>query len=312
MPSLDLTPEFFTPVLPAWAGPEELDWADWRGRRLASLHTDYGWLTLASYEWLPESPSELDSVPGLWSAQDGTAHIAPQNPESPVLLNLAGEPLKGGTVTLAEGESDIVARFDAARRPFDALFRNGSRRRVDHGMVHIELGVRGGRYMIRTRLPKPELAKIPTYPYDPSWIVSAVFEPSASPYVESVASARDDTTVFTTIEGTVRFHIPGLDEEVVAAVESSGEVGENTAYTLTFSDSTNGKSTPRWRFVSVVVFGRPGPEGWAPGEHNAVIDFNRALCYPMAFGPYAVCPAPVLGNSIPAPVTAGEKALPTV
>ncbi|GAA1353813.1 DUF1684 domain-containing protein [Falsarthrobacter nasiphocae] len=308
MPALELTPEFFTPVVPAWASPEEQEWASWRGQRLSGLHAPHGWLTVASYEWLPEAPGRLESVPGLWSAADGVARVE----AAPGLMGPSGEPFEGGTIRLDEGSSDIVASFDAAECPFDSVFRGGGRSRVDSGLVQVELGVRGGRYMVRTRRHNPELAHVPTFPFDPAWVVSAVFEPLPVPYTEHVETARADTVVPTRIVGTVRFHVPGLASEVVAAVEESGSGAGESSFSLTFRDATSGTTTPAWRFVTVRVFAEPSEDGWAPGEYNAVIDFNRALDYPMAFTPFAVCPAPVAGNTIPAPVTAGEKALPRV
>lgn len=312
MPSLDLTPEFFTPVLSAWASREEQEWADWRGRRLASLHAAHGWLTLTSYEWVPAESSRLESVPGLWSVRDGAVLISPDPDASGILRSTDGSPFVAGSLRLEEGESDIIGQFEASERPYEAVFRNGSRRLVDRGLIQVEVGVRGGRYMVRTRGPEPELAKVPTYPYDRKWIVSALFEPSPAPYTENVASAREDTAVQMTLAGTVRFRIPGHPEDVVAAVEANGSAEGRSTFALTFKDKTNGKTTPAWRFVSVLVYGEPGENGWEPGSYNAVIDFNRTLNYPMAFSPYAVCPAPPLGNTIDAPVTAGEQALPSV
>jgi uncharacterized protein (DUF1684 family) len=38
-----------------------------------------------------------------------------------------------------------------------------------------------------------------------------------------------------------------------------------------------------------------------------VIDFNRTINLPFAFTAYGTCPAPVAGNRLGVPVTAGEK-----
>jgi uncharacterized protein (DUF1684 family) len=285
--------EDFTPVVPAWAGPEEEAWAAWRGKRLASLHEPYGWLALASYEWLPAAPGPLASAPGVWwSETTGDALVAHWN---------------DARFELAEDESDIVGSFNAADHPFDAKTRDGSPRRIAEGRVDIELGRRDGRYMIRTRLSTPEAVRIPTYPYDPSWVVTGAVE-LARPYDEAVASIRPDAFLHRTIVGTVRFLLPNHPEEIVASIEDDGRRPHSQhAYTLTFSDKTSGKTTPLWRFVPVLA-DQP-EENDDAGPFNAVIDFNRALNYPMAFSSYAVCAAPVAGNAIPAPITAGEQAV---
>ena len=42
-------------------------------------------------------------------------------------------------------------------------------------------------------------------------------------------------------------------------------------------------------------------------DQSVLIDFNRTINLPFAFTPYGTCPAPVAGNRLGLPVTAGEK-----
>ena len=47
--------------------PEVLDqWHQFRSARNAELAQEHGWLTLTSLQWLPEQPSPVEIVPGLW------------------------------------------------------------------------------------------------------------------------------------------------------------------------------------------------------------------------------------------------------
>jgi uncharacterized protein len=44
-------------------------------------------------------------------------------------------------------------------------------------------------------------------------------------------------------------------------------------------------------------------------DQSVLIDFNRTINLPFAFTAYGTCPAPVPGNRLALPVTAGEKKL---
>jgi uncharacterized protein len=82
---------------------------------------------------------------------------------------------------------------------------------------------------------------------------------------------------------TVR-RIPGEDDE--------------SDLEIYFRDPTNGRgSYPAGRFVSLT----PLPDG------RYRIDFNRARNPFCAYSSVYACPAPWPGNSLPAPVTAGER-----
>jgi hypothetical protein len=43
------------------------------------------------------------------------------------------------------------------------------------------------------------------------------------------------------------------------------------------------------------------------GDRSVAVDFNRTVNLPFAFTDYGTCPAPVEGNRLALPVTAGEK-----
>ena len=74
--------------------------------------------------------------------------------------------------------------------------------------------------------------------------------------------------------------------------------GEESELEIFFRDETNGRGTyPAGRFVSLL----PGPGG------RYRLDFNRARNPFCAYSSAYPCPAPWRGNTIPAPVTAGER-----
>jgi uncharacterized protein (DUF1684 family) len=67
---------------------------------------------------------------------------------------------------------------------------------------------------------------------------------------------------------------------------------------LSFHDATNGSETAPWRTVTT---------GVVEADGSVLIDFNRAINLPFAFTAFGTCPAPVTGNQLGLPVTAGEK-----
>lgn len=248
----------------------------WRRMRDEGLAAPYGWLTLTSYQWLPAEPGVLELLPGRWSADADGARLAAGT--EPGFTSLDGDPVSGTlTRSVGEGESIHWVRHD------DTL---------------VELGLRGGRYMIRTRVREHPLRAgftgVPVFGYSPDWVVAGSYLPHDEPRVATIDSYRSDTTLEAEFDGDVLLQLGGRTLKLAAQ-----DVGDGTLK-LAFYDPTNGTDTAPWRFVS---FAAP-----VPGADGAVlVDFNRTLNYPMAFSEFAACPAPLPGNLIPVPVTAGEK-----
>ncbi|RZU60510.1 DUF1684 domain-containing protein [Zhihengliuella halotolerans] len=262
----------------------EASWRQWHRLREEGLAAEFGWLTLTSYQWLPSAPGPLDLVPGEFSVADGTAVYTPA-PGGPVDDYDSGAPVvEPLSATLAEDESRYWLRVPAATR-------GGADETV------VELGVRGGRYMIRTRArstpARDAFDGVPTFDFDPAWALAARFEPYAAPRTETIGSFRADTTLTAEIAGDVVFTGGPAGGQRLAA-----EQGADGSLTLLFTDQTNGDSTPAWRFVNVPA---PAVDG------SLLVDFNRTLVFPFAFSEHAVCPAPPRGNALDIPVTAGER-----
>ena len=238
------------------------------------LAVEFGWLTLSSYQWLPEAPGPLELLPGVWSATEQGAHAVFADTDG--VTDPDGVPLAGAfTRHLEEDDSIHFVRI---------------------GDVLVELGVRAGRYMIRTRnRSHPTLRKftgVPVFDYDPAYIVSGLFTAFDAPRVVPIGSFREDADFTAELVGKVEFELEGRLHRLAATGKEDGSL------VLAFGDATNGSSTAGWRFVGV---GAPAADG------SVTIDFNRTLNYPMAFSPYAVCPAPAAGNRLEVPVNAGER-----
>jgi uncharacterized protein len=249
----------------------EQDWQTWHDLREQDLDTDYGWLTVVAFDWLPSAPTALRGLPGKWWADDERAHV-----EADGELTLGGEPVHGET---------------SASVP-----EAGSLSWLLYGDRLAELVLRGGRYAARQRDPRAATRRaftgVPTYPVNPEWVVKGYYTPRAEPERVEVSTARDDLRQHVTAVGTVHLALDGSAYELVATGAGGGRL------TLSFHDKTNGEETAPWRSVTTGVVER---------DQSVLIDFNRTINLPFAFTPYGTCPAPVPGNRLGLPVTAGEK-----
>jgi uncharacterized protein len=256
-------------------------WQRFRDNRNKALAAPHGWLTLTSFQWLEDSPSAVELVPGLWST-DGTTAALTAVPADGLTLVESGEAVTGTiSAALADEESLMWVQFGGG----------------DGGQVVVELAMRGGRYAIRTRdAGSPvftEFSGVPTYPYNPDWEVTGRFEPYPEPVDVPIATANPLVDGIHRTVGEVVFRVPGSPHEVRLQAEEE-KLG---ALTVTFHDETNGETTYDWRKLTLP---RPRPDG------SVVLDFNRTINYPSAFTPYGTCPMPVKNNSLDVRVEAGE------
>jgi uncharacterized protein (DUF1684 family) len=249
----------------------ELDWQTWHAARERDLNTDYGWLTVTAFDWLPSAPTALNGIPGKWWADGEGAHVTADGE-----LSLGGEPVHG-TVSASVPKA-------------------GSLSWLLYGDRLAELVLRGGRYAIRQRDPRAAtrhaFTGVPTYPLDNGWVVKAYYTPYVAPTRVEVSTARDDLRQHVTAVGTVHVALGGTAYELVATAAGDGRLN------LSFHDKTNGEETAPWRTVTTGPVGRDG---------SVLIDFNRTINLPFAFTAYGTCPAPVPGNRLGLAVTAGEK-----
>ena len=248
------------------------EWLAWRTARETDLAQEHGWLSLTGFAWLPDRPTSLPGLPGLWWTDASAAHVEATASEG---LRVDGEPVAGRATTDVE--------------------EAGSRLWVQHGERVVELLRRGGRLEVRTRVPRAttrrDFAGVPTWEHDPDWVRPGRFTAADPPARVEVRTARDDLVQHSTVVGTVDVDIDGVRHRLSA-------VGAGEGLGLLFHDTTNGSLSAPWRTVTT---SSPDPDG------NVVVDFNRAVNLPFAFTAYGTCPGPVTGNRIAVPVTAGEK-----
>ncbi|YCK81263.1 DUF1684 domain-containing protein [Arthrobacter sp. D3-18] len=257
-------------------------WARFRAGRHAALATDHGWLTLTSFQWLEAEPSEVELVPGLWSTDGTTAFLTASAADGLTLVE-TGQGVDGTIpATLKDEESLMWVQFGGK----------------DGKQVVVELAMRADKYAVRTRdNNSPVLTGfkgVPTYEYNPGWVIEGRFEAYDEPKDVPIGTANPLVDGIHSSVGEVAFRVPGIPHEIRLHAEEE-KLG---ALNVTFHDETNGETTDEWRKVFIP---RPRPDG------TVVIDFNRAINYPSAFTPYGTCPMPVRGNSIDVRVEAGEK-----
>ncbi|PYI69700.1 DUF1684 domain-containing protein [Arthrobacter livingstonensis] len=250
-------------------------WDRFRAGRNTALASEHGWLTLTSFQWLPDAPSTVDGLPGLWST-DGTTAALTAGPDDSLTLVEGGAPVSGIiTATLQDEESLLW---------------------VQSGSVVVELGMRANRYMIRTRDSQSatltQFTAVPVFGYNPELVFTGIFERYPEPREVDITTANPEVPGTAVLVGDVVFELAGTTYRLAA------EQGPLGSLIVTFFDDTNNVSSSHWRKVELT---RPRPDG------TVTVDFNRAINYPSAFTDYGTCPAPMDGNRINATIEAGER-----
>jgi len=253
------------------------DWNAWRARREQRLRAPHGVLALVGTHWLDAEPAPI--VPGepvLWSGDARTVTVTAKA-EHGLFLN--GEPIDG-TVTLYP---DIAARPSVVTVP--------------EGDLRLEPIEREGVPALRVYDPNAETRRtfdgIDVFDYSPSAVVEAEFTPYPQTRTEQVLNA-DGRKRGLGLVGTVAFSL--TDGPHTLAVERNG----NGTLNAVIADATSGKSTYRFRFLTIAA---PDASG------RTTVDFNRAYLPPCAFTDHYLCPVPPAGNTLPVPIEAGEKAV---
>jgi len=281
----------------ATTDPQEQRWQRFRDNRNRALAVSHGWLTLTSLQWLPDTPSSLEGVPGQWWTDGTTAWLRATAEDGlrPLPLDDAGNGAEGHD---GGRQAAVVAGTVSAQLDDEESLEWVSFGGPDGTRVLVELAVRGGRYAIRTRDDASPVYTgfqgVPVFGYRPELAVTARFEPYPEPRPVPIRTANPLVESVHHSVGEVVFTLPGSDVEYRLQAEEE-KLG---ALTITFHDASNGGSTDEWRKVATA---RPRPDG------TVVLDFNRAINYPSAFTDFGTCPAPVPGNSLPVPVEAGER-----
>lgn len=256
------------------------EWKAWHAAREERLRGPHDWLSLVDYLWVPSSERELPRLPGRWWADPAGLHVRATAAEGARLLDEDGEPgdVLDGVASVVVGEAGS-ARF--------LLTRDG---------VLVEAILRAGLYAVRLRDPRAAARAgfdgVPTYDYDPSWVLDVTTEPYPAPRPTEVGAAAPGLTQVASAVGEVVFTRDGAEHRLVA-------VGKGERWTVLFSDETSGVTSSAWRVVGL---------SGDPASGRATLDLNRAVNLPFAFTDFGTCPRPIEGNHLACSVTAGEKA----
>ncbi|WP_163540876.1 DUF1684 domain-containing protein [Occultella kanbiaonis] len=257
-----------------------VQWRDWHAAREEQLRGKHDWLSLVDYLWVPRAERALANLPGAWWADEEGLHLRATAVDGVRVLGPDGEPgaVLDGVAGVVVGEAKS-ARF--ALTADDVL---------------VEVILRGGLYALRVRDPRSATLAgfegVPTYDYDPSWVleVSTTTYPQARP--TTVLAAAPGLTQVASAVGEVSFTRDGAEHRLIA-------VGKGDSWAVLFSDETSGVTSSGWRVAGVTG---------DPGTGTATLDLNRAVNLPYAFTDYGTCPRPIEGNHLALAVTAGEKA----
>lgn len=187
-----------------------------------------------------------------------------------------------------------------AARDFD-LDATGAGEIVELDGVHLEVARRGDGYLIRVHDENAPTVRdfrgVPTYEPDPSWALSATFEPYSTPRPVTVGAVAEGLAHVYVSPGELVLTRDGADHRLIAF---NGKAG---GLSVLFTDGTSGVTTyAANRSVAIEADDEVVRSG---GE--VIIDFNRATNLPCAFIDFATCPLPPAGNTLPFDVTAGEK-----
>lgn len=246
-------------------------WAAWRAEREERLRAPRGWLAVTGLHWLEPGENRVEGLPGTFTLRDGA-------------VELAAAPSDGWTL----GGAPVVRRPIADDSgPAPELLSQGEGRVV-------QVLARGGRRALRVwdadAPARREFPGIPTFPFDPAWIVEARFEPFPEPRPVEVLDVTGAASM-RAVPGRARFTVAGRELALEPTAEGSG-------LAFVFRDATAGVETyGSGRFLSAA----------APREGRVTLDFNRAVNPPCAFTPHATCPLPRAENVLPVRVTAGER-----
>jgi uncharacterized protein (DUF1684 family) len=260
--------------------PEE-QLAYFHERRELAVTQPLGSLALTNAQ-LVEAEQTIWGVPGRWAplpeGQSGLKVIAAAADG----IHVDGE--------LVDGEAIVRGKDDP--NPGEVVFSDTVRGAV--------ITQSGGGYALRVWDANSESIQnfggIDTFPYDPSWIVTAAWEENPAGTTMGFQHLKDDEDAKHSpreevIPGSIRFARDGVDYDLVA-------FKAGRALQIVFADATSGESTYS---VGRFLFVAPNPDG------TITLDFNRAILPPCAFSYAFNCPLPPKQNRFSIPIEAGEK-----
>jgi hypothetical protein len=261
----------------------------WHAKRLASLTSDTGWLTLAGLFWLKDGKNTFGSARSNAIRLQNTA-LAPN----------AGTFVKTGqTIQFVAGKKSGVTHEGKPVTTLDLLpdtAENGPTL-LDSGPVSFFVIERGGQYGIRVRDKENPHRKnfrgLEYFPTSTDWVFDAHFEPY-QPYksvkITNILGMQEDMPS----PGAVVFSKDGHEWRLDTVLEAP----DDKELFVMFADATSGKETyGAGRFMYIEM----------PTNGTVRLDFNKSYNPPCAFNDFATCPLPPFQNRLTLRVDAGEK-----
>jgi uncharacterized protein len=265
---------------------QEID--NWHSKRVESLTSESGWLTVAGLFWLKEGENPAGS-----------------SKENKIVLpkNKAAE--KVGVFILKAGEVSftvlpgIDVKLNSSPFTSGVIFNDKTEEQsliLEHKNLRLFIIKRGEKYGIRMRDLDNEARKtfthIDRYDVTESWKITATFEAPSALKTIPVVNVIGLTTE-TPFGGTLRFERNGKKYQVDATLEDD-------QLFIVFSDETAGVTTyGGGRFLYAKL-----PK---EGSNAVLLDFNKAYNPPCAFTDFATCPLPPDQNKLALEINAGEK-----
>jgi uncharacterized protein (DUF1684 family) len=257
----------------------------WHAGRVQRLTGPAGWLTL-----IGRHPLER----GTWSVGAGADNA----------IRLAAGPAHLGTVTYAGDGKVSFALADGVDATIDGTTARAAELVVQGekptyvraGTVNFYVMDRSGKLFLRVRDTESQRRKhfagIERYPVDPAWRIEAAwvpFDPPQEMKITNIIGLVEPAT----IPGKAVFTYEGKTYELLPIDE-----GPDEDLFFVISDATAGSET----YEACRFFYAPRAK-----DGKIILDFNKVYNPPCAFTPFATCPLPPKGNTLPFPLRAGER-----
>ena len=267
---------------------EQANIEQWRAKRLASLTSDTGWLTLAGLFWLKPGENTFGRASSNTLVLDNPALA-----ETAGSFVISGHDVRftavGGSGVTHDGQPvtsmDLIS--DAKEEP--TVLQSGPLR-----FFVIE---RAGNLGVRVRdLNNPHRKNfrgLQYFPVNPDWLFAARFEPyepRRHVKIVNILGMEEDMEC----PGALVFTKDGHEWRLDAVLEEP----DAKELFIMFADATSGHETygaGRFMYVSF------------PENGKTVLDFNKAYNPPCAFNDFATCPLPPYQNRLKLRIDAGEK-----
>ena len=241
----------------------------WQTERLAALVAEDGWLNLTDRVEIPQGPQNIGRARG----NDLVLSVGPQH--FGVLMATAH------SAVLRVADQDLAFTAQGGNPMLRVL-----------GLL-LELHSVEGQPALRVRdLSLPRSVKLTSYPFDPTWIITAKWETLATPQAQLVDQKGAGATQVT-LTHRAHFTHEGQDVTLLATHWKAGKP------MFVIRDATAGAETyAASRFLIA-----------EPAGETITLDFNRAHNPPCAFSDFAICPLPPRENRLPFAIRAGERKL---